>query len=51
MAGHYLLAPEEGEDGNDVPRQAAHQEHHAADERGIQHPVGVILTNFCLFAN
>lgn len=42
---HYLLAPEQGQDGDDVTRQAAHQEHHAAREGGVKHPVGIILTD------
>ena len=38
-----LLAPDQSEDGDDVPGEAAHQEEHAADEGGHQHPVRVTL--------
>ena len=39
----HLLAPHQGQDGDDVPREAAHQEEHAANEGGHQHPVRVTL--------
>ena len=38
-----LLAPNQGQDGDDVPREAAHQEEHAANEGRHQHPVRVTL--------
>ena len=39
-----LLAPEERGDGDEVARETADQEHHAAEEGGHQHPVRVVLT-------
>ena len=39
----HLLAADQGQDGDDVPGEAAHQEEHAANEGGHQHPVRVTL--------
>ena len=39
-----LLAPDQGQDGDDVAREAADEEHDAADEGRHEHPVRVPLT-------
>ena len=39
-----LLAPDQGQDGDDVAREAADEEHDAADEGRHEHPVRVSLT-------
>ena len=46
-----LLAPDQGQDGDDVAREAADEEHDAADEGRHEHPVRVPLAEISRLAS